>query len=77
VEKAGGGRGAYRLLKKYKRYSHIGRDGRKNCLVAGMDKTSRVAVVARVLITGAEGVIASEKRYNAARNAYCISNRVQ
>lgn len=48
----------------------MGKDGRKNCLVAGIKRTRTIPSTVSVLISGADGAIAREKRIKAARATY-------
>ena len=50
----------YRLAKKYSRYVHIGREGRKNCCVMGIRSSTLSTTRTAVLISGADGRMASE-----------------
>lgn len=64
----------YRLQKKYSRYIHIGIDGKKNCLVAGIKHTSNDTVGIPILNMIGMGAMNSEKSINPTRAGYCTSN---
>jgi hypothetical protein len=68
---------AYLLEKKYKRYVQMGQEGRKNCLVTGMNKSSAYPKTAAVFVTGAcAPIIHSEKIFRVTSKRYCRSNRL-
>lgn len=60
----------YRLQKKYSKYIHIGMDGRKNCLVAGIKHTNSETRGMATLTTMGMGAIAREKIMKKAKAGY-------
>lgn len=60
----------YRLQKKYSKYIHIGMDGRKNCLVAGIKHTNSETKGMATLTNMGMGAIAREKIMKKAKAGY-------
>lgn len=64
----------YRLQKKYNKYIHIGIEGRKNCLVAGIRHTNSESRGMPIFTRVGMGAMIREKSMKPARAGYWISS---